>query len=59
LQPLRAGIGAAFYGGLGIDETEIFVSDGAKCDITRLQVRAAHCFKLIAGKLVGLIISYL
>lgn len=38
LQPLRAGIGAAFYADLGIDETEIFVSDGAKCDITRLQV---------------------
>lgn len=37
-KPVRAGIGAAFYGGLGIDENEIFVSDGAKCDITRLQL---------------------
>jgi LL-diaminopimelate aminotransferase len=38
LQPLRAGIQKAFYADLGIEETEIFVSDGAKCDITRLQV---------------------
>lgn len=37
-KPLRAGIGKAFYADLGIDETEIFVSDGAKCDITRLQL---------------------
>ncbi|XP_031253367.1 LL-diaminopimelate aminotransferase, chloroplastic-like [Pistacia vera] len=38
LQPLRAAIASAFYKDLGIDEGDIFVSDGAKCDISRLQV---------------------
>ena len=35
---MRALIGKTFYSGLGIEEDDIFVSDGAKCDITRLQV---------------------
>ncbi|OAY45313.1 LL-diaminopimelate aminotransferase, chloroplastic isoform X2 [Manihot esculenta] len=37
-KPLRAAIASTFYGGLGIEEDDIFVSDGAKCDISRLQV---------------------
>lgn len=39
LQPLRAALASHFYGNLGIEESDIFVSDGAKCDISRLQVR--------------------
>ncbi|GAB4838379.1 hypothetical protein Ancab_027914 [Ancistrocladus abbreviatus] len=35
---LRASIASSFYGNLGIDEGDIFVSDGAKCDISRLQM---------------------
>lgn len=35
---MRTLIGKTFYGDLGIEEDDIFVSDGAKCDITRLQV---------------------
>uniref|UniRef100_A0A0E0CZB2 Aminotransferase class I/classII large domain-containing protein n=1 Tax=Oryza meridionalis TaxID=40149 RepID=A0A0E0CZB2_9ORYZ len=35
---LRAAIAATYYADLGIEETDIFVSDGAKCDISRLQV---------------------
>ncbi|KAK9089865.1 hypothetical protein Scep_028947 [Stephania cephalantha] len=35
---LRAAIASTFYKGLGIEETDVFVSDGAKCDITRLQI---------------------
>ncbi|KAK3011990.1 hypothetical protein RJ639_011248 [Escallonia herrerae] len=38
VQPLRAAIATAFYGHLGIEEDDIFVSDGAKSDISRLQV---------------------
>ncbi|KAF2320747.1 hypothetical protein GH714_030486 [Hevea brasiliensis] len=37
-KPLRAAIASTFYGDLGIEEDDIFVSDGAKCDISRLQV---------------------
>ncbi|XP_022986498.1 LL-diaminopimelate aminotransferase, chloroplastic-like [Cucurbita maxima] len=37
-KPVRALIGKTFYSGLGIEEDDIFVSDGAKCDITRLQL---------------------
>ncbi|KAL0925771.1 hypothetical protein M5K25_004141 [Dendrobium thyrsiflorum] len=33
---LRAAIASTYYGALGIDEADIFVSDGAKCDISRL-----------------------
>lgn len=35
---LRAAIASTYYKGLGIEETDIFVSDGAKCDISRLQL---------------------
>ncbi|XP_059653099.1 LL-diaminopimelate aminotransferase, chloroplastic-like [Cornus florida] len=37
-QPLRAAIASTFYSNLGIDDADVFVSDGAKCDISRLQV---------------------
>ncbi|KAM7251057.1 hypothetical protein ACFE04_022940 [Oxalis oulophora] len=37
-KPLRAAIASTYYNGLGIEEDDIFVSDGAKCDITRLQL---------------------
>ncbi|KAK8616542.1 hypothetical protein V6N13_018088 [Hibiscus sabdariffa] len=35
---VRAALASTFYGNLGIEEEDIFVSDGAKCDISRLQV---------------------
>lgn len=35
---VRAAIASTFYGSLGIEEGDIFVSDGAKCDIARLQM---------------------
>ncbi|KAK1296117.1 hypothetical protein QJS10_CPB15g01592 [Acorus calamus] len=35
---LRDAIASTLYGDLGIDEADIFVSDGAKCDISRLQL---------------------
>ncbi|OVA10623.1 Aminotransferase [Macleaya cordata] len=35
---LRASIASTYYGDLGIEESDIFVSDGAKCDISRLQL---------------------
>ncbi|KAE8670195.1 LL-diaminopimelate aminotransferase [Hibiscus syriacus] len=35
---LRSALASTFYGNLGIEEDDIFVSDGAKCDISRLQV---------------------
>ncbi|KAL6498901.1 hypothetical protein OROHE_026408 [Orobanche hederae] len=35
---LRAAIASNYYADLGIDEDDIFVSDGAKSDISRLQV---------------------
>ncbi|KAI4296327.1 hypothetical protein L6164_036293 [Bauhinia variegata] len=37
-KPLRKAIADAFYKDLGIKPTEVFVSDGAQCDITRLQL---------------------
>eukprot|EP00850_Spirogloea_muscicola_P022230 SM000283S10702 [mRNA] locus=s283:85844:89388:- [translate_table: standard] len=37
-QALRAALAERFYGGLGVSAGEIFVSDGAKCDISRLQL---------------------
>lgn len=37
-KPLRAALASHFYGNLGIEESDIFVSDGAKCDISRLQL---------------------
>ncbi|CAI9096380.1 OLC1v1032510C1 [Oldenlandia corymbosa var. corymbosa] len=35
---LRAAIASTFYQNLGIEEDDVFVSDGVKCDISRLQV---------------------
>ncbi|XP_022762831.1 LL-diaminopimelate aminotransferase, chloroplastic-like [Durio zibethinus] len=35
---LRAALASTFYRKLGIEDDDIFVSDGAKCDISRLQV---------------------
>ncbi|XP_019252137.1 PREDICTED: LL-diaminopimelate aminotransferase, chloroplastic-like, partial [Nicotiana attenuata] len=35
---LRSSIASTFYANVGIEEDEIFVSDGAKSDISRLQV---------------------
>ncbi|XP_010273543.1 PREDICTED: probable LL-diaminopimelate aminotransferase, chloroplastic isoform X2 [Nelumbo nucifera] len=35
---LRAAIASTFYADMGIEESDIFVSDGAKCDISRLQL---------------------
>lgn len=37
-KPFRAAIASTFYKDLGIEEGDIFVSDGAKCDISRLQI---------------------
>ncbi|ONK59823.1 uncharacterized protein A4U43_C08F11180 [Asparagus officinalis] len=37
-EKLRAAIASTYYDGLGIEETDVFVSDGAKCDISRLQL---------------------
>ncbi|KAF1861419.1 hypothetical protein Lal_00025730 [Lupinus albus] len=38
MQPVRSAIASSFYKDLGIDDDDIFVSDGAKCDISRLQI---------------------
>ena len=38
VQQLRARLASTFYSSLGIDEDDIFVSDGAKCGISRIQV---------------------
>jgi LL-diaminopimelate aminotransferase len=38
--PLKAKIAEVMYPGLGISADEVFVSDGSKCDLGRLQVRA-------------------
>jgi hypothetical protein len=38
MQKLRSAIVATYYPDLGIEDADIFVSDGAKCDISRLQV---------------------
>jgi LL-diaminopimelate aminotransferase len=38
MQKLRSAIAATYYANLGIEDSDIFVSDGAKCDISRLQV---------------------
>ncbi len=37
-EDLRAAIAGAFYGDTVIQPSEIFVSDGSKCDIGRLQM---------------------
>lgn len=38
VQQLRAAIAKTYYENLGIEEDDVFVSDGAKSDISRLQV---------------------
>nr|CAB3454968.1 unnamed protein product [Digitaria exilis] len=38
VQKVRAAIAATYYADLGIEDSDIFVSDGAKCDISRLQL---------------------
>ncbi|RWW30042.1 hypothetical protein GW17_00005398, partial [Ensete ventricosum] len=43
---LRAAIASTYYKDLAIEETDIFVSDGAKCDISRLQVVFRFMFSL-------------
>ena len=35
---LRAAIAEEYYGGTGIQDGDVFVSDGSKCDISRLQM---------------------
>ncbi|KAJ6808331.1 putative LL-diaminopimelate aminotransferase, chloroplastic [Iris pallida] len=35
---LRAAIASTYYGDLGLEESDVFISDGAKCDISRLQL---------------------
>lgn len=45
MQRLRAGIASTYYGDLSIEESDIFVSDGAKSDISRLQVLL--CFEYL------------
>ncbi|KAL8155765.1 hypothetical protein AgCh_000973 [Apium graveolens] len=37
-KPLRAAICSEYYANLGIEADDVFVSDGAKCDISRLEV---------------------
>lgn len=39
MQELRRAIAEKFYNNMGIEGDEVFVSDGAQCDISRLQVR--------------------
>ena len=39
LQELRMAIADKFYRDVGVKVNEVFVSDGAQCDISRLQVR--------------------
>lgn len=45
MQHLRAAIASTYYGDLSIEESDIFVSDGAKSDISRLQVLL--CFEYL------------
>ena len=35
---LRAAIAEEYYGGTGIKDDDVFISDGSKCDISRLQM---------------------
>lgn len=37
VQAVRSALAKTFYGEFGVKDEEIFVSDGAKCDISRLQ----------------------
>jgi hypothetical protein len=38
MQSLRKAIAEKIYPNMGITDTEVFISDGAQCDIARLQV---------------------
>ena len=38
MQAMRTAIAETFYKNMDISSDEIFVSDGAQCDISRLQV---------------------
>lgn len=38
MQALRKAIAQTFYRDMGIKANEVFVSDGAQCDISRVQV---------------------
>lgn len=40
MQSLRKVISEQMYTNMGIKESEVFISDGAQCDIARLQVRS-------------------
>jgi len=40
--PLREAICNRLYNGMGLKPSDIFVSDGSKCDIGRLQVKYAY-----------------
>ncbi|KAE8706622.1 LL-diaminopimelate aminotransferase [Hibiscus syriacus] len=50
---LRVALASTFYGNLGIEEEDIFVSDGAKCDTARLQTRHLFMFALVMSGLGG------
>lgn len=39
MQSLRKAIADVVYPNMGIRDTEVFISDGAQCDIARLQVQ--------------------
>ena len=38
LQELRKAVADTFYGDVTVKDTEVFISDGSQCDISRLQV---------------------
>jgi LL-diaminopimelate aminotransferase len=41
-QSLRKAIAEKIYPNMGISGSEVFISDGAQCDIARLQVQQNH-----------------
>jgi LL-diaminopimelate aminotransferase len=43
-QSLRKAIAEKIYPNMGITDTDVFISDGAQCDIARLQVQQSHNF---------------
>jgi LL-diaminopimelate aminotransferase len=43
-QSLRKAIAEKIYPNMGITDSEVFISDGAQCDIARLQVQQSHIF---------------
>ncbi|WVZ21153.1 hypothetical protein V8G54_008475 [Vigna mungo] len=47
-QALRKAISVAFYKDIGIKPSEVFVSDGAQCDITRLQKASTSSAALVS-----------